>query len=56
MVLEQVDVDGHIVLGRFQYPLRVEWCWNRAVAQNAQIDSGFSTLYGSNGVGTPHSL
>ena len=37
----------------FQYPLRVEWCWNLE-ASNAlyTVFSGFSTLYGSNGVGT----
>ena len=42
-----------IITKRFQYPLRVEWCWNLE-ASNAlyTVFSGFSTLYGSNGVGT----
>ena len=37
----------------FQYPLRVEWCWNVKPAILYLIYYfRFSTLYGSNGVGT----
>ena len=37
----------------FQYPLRVEWCWNIVFTSGkAVFDFSFSTLYGSNGVGT----
>ena len=37
----------------FQYPLRVEWCWNNGFIESFERSPEcFSTLYGSNGVGT----